>query len=411
VNHEHLPRPLDTDQKHPRKAADRGVSLATLIMVSTLVLVVGFVLGTRSDGLISTINRTFGTSIKSSARIELSQAQEAYQTLRDHYDGNVDTAKLQDGAAHGLTAGLGDPHTVYFNSKEAAEYQNELSGSLTGIGAEIGLRNDQPTILRILANSPAEKADIKKGDVIAAVNDKSVKGFSAYDTATLIRGKEGTDVKLTLLRNNVPQRLTLTRAQVTDPSVASRLDGTTGIITIRRFDSDTGALARMQARKLLEQGAETFILDLRDNGGGYLNQAQSVAGLWLSDQVVVSERHANVQTDKLYSTGDAVLRGRKTVVLINGSSASASEVVAGALKDHKVATLLGEKSFGKGTVQQIFDLSDGNKIKVTIAHWFTPDGNTIDKKGITPDVTVKLTAEQMNKGQDPQLEAALKKLQ
>ncbi len=133
--------------------------------------------------------------------------------------------------------------------------------------------------------------------------------------------------------------------------------------------------------------------------------------MWLSDKLVVSEKHSNIQTDQLNSTGDAVLEGSKTVVLINGSSASASEVVAGALKDHNVATILGEKSYGKGTVQQIFDLSGGNKIKITIAHWFTPKGNTIEKKGITPDVTVKLTAEQTNKGQDTQLDAALKILQ
>ncbi|NCU38852.1 hypothetical protein EOL96_07430, partial [Candidatus Saccharibacteria bacterium] len=205
--------------------------------------------------------------------------------------------------------------------------------------------------------------------------------------------------------------LTITRAQVTDPSVASSMNGTTGIITIRRFDTDTGEKARIEARKLLSDGATNFILDMRDNGGGYLSQAQSVAGIWLYNKVVVIEKRGETQTSTLNSTGEAVLLGKPTVVLINGGSASASEVVAGALKDQNVATILGETSFGKGTVQQIYNLSGGNKIKITIARWLTPNGETIEGEGITPDEEVELTVEEMNDGKDTQLSAALKRLQ
>lgn len=389
----------------------RQVSLGTFISVVILVLVVGFVSGTRSQGLISAFNRTFGTTIDSGAEIDLSYAQEAYRMINDHYDGEFDVDKLADGAAHGLTESAGDPYTVYFSAEEAADYQKELNGSLSGIGAEIGIRNDQPTILRIIADSPAKKSGLAAGDMITAVDGKSTKGFDAFDTAQLIRGEADTEVKLTIERDGEAKEFAITRAEVTDPSVSSSREGAVGIITIRRFDTDTGQQTRIAARKLLSDGATSFILDLRDNGGGYLNQAQSVAGLWLTNKLVVSERRGDIQTEKLYSTGDAVLEGKPTIVLINGGSASASEVVAGALKDNGVATMLGEKSYGKGTVQQIFNLSEGRQIKITIAHWLTPNGDSINKKGITPDMAVELTAKDMNAGNDTQLQAALKKLQ
>ncbi len=229
-------------------------------MTSTLVLVIGFIVGTRSDGVISAVNRTLGTSIDSSTSIDLAQSQEAYRKLVNNYDGSLDTAKLQDGAAHGLVAGVGDPHTVYFNAEEAAQYQDELNGSLSGIGAEIGVRDDQPTILRVISGAPAEKAGLKQGDVIIAVDKKVTKNLDALEAAKLIRGKEGTTVKLTLSRDGKPVTLNITRAQVTDPSVSSRKQGTTGIITIRRFDANTGELARMQARKLIDRGCDQLCL-------------------------------------------------------------------------------------------------------------------------------------------------------
>lgn len=399
--------------RNPRApvSAKRTVSLSTFMMMIGLMLIVGFVLGTRSEGVISAINRTLGTSINSGASIDLSQAQEAYRALIDHYDGNIESADLQDGAAHGLTSGLGDPHTVFFNAEEAAAYQDDLSGSLSGIGAEIGVRNDRPTILRVLADSPAQNAGLQQGDSIVGVDDENTASLDASATARLIRGEEGTDVKLTLVRGDDTLERTIARAQVTDPSVSGDMNGTTGVITIRRFDTDTGTEARTAARALIKAGATSFILDLRDNGGGYLNQAQSVSGMWLSNKLVVSEKRGEVQTATLNSTGDAVLQGKPTVVLINGNSASASEVVAGALQDHGVATILGETSFGKGTVQQIYDLSGGSQIKITVAHWFTPNGDTIEGEGINPDVTVELSADDMNNGNDTQLKAGLKTLQ
>lgn len=391
-------------------AEKRSVSLSTFIIALALVLVVGFVVGTRSGGVISAINRALGTTIDSGARLDVGKAQEVYGVLLDHYDGDIDSATLEEGAARGVAEAVGDPYTVFLNEEEASQFDQDLSGSLTGIGAEIGVRSDQPTILRTLDDSPAQKAKLQKGDTIAKVDDTVTEGYSAFEVAELIRGEEGTEVSLTLIRDEKPVEVTLTRAAVSDASVASRVEGSVGILTIRRFDTDTGEIARQEARNLLVKGADSIVLDLRDNGGGYLNQAQSVAGMWLRDKVVVSDRRDGIEFEKLYSTGETVLEGVETIVLINGGSASASEVVAGALKDHEAATTVGEESFGKGTVQRVYDLSGGSKLKVTVAHWYTPKGHNMGEKGIEPDITVELTREDANADKDPQLERALREL-
>jgi carboxyl-terminal processing protease len=197
---------------------------------------------------------------------------------------------------------------------------------------------------------------------------------------------------------------------VNNPSVQSSVENGVGRLTITRFDDETGNLARKAAQSFKQQNVKSVILDLRDNGGGYLTAAQDVAGLWLDDQVVVSERTGGKVTEELKSGSDTVLAGIPTVVLVNGSSASASEIVAGALQDHKAATLIGEKTFGKGTVQKVIDLGAGTTLKVTIARWYTPNGKNITKEGITPDQKVGMTAADVDAGKDPQLEAARKHL-
>ena len=198
----------------------------------------------------------------------------------------------------------------------------------------------------------------------------------------------------------------MTRATVDNPSVDSKVENGIGTLTITRFDDQTSTLARKAAESFKQQNVKGVILDLRDNGGGYITAAQDVAGLWLKDKLVVSERTNGVTTDELKSGGDPVLAGIPTVVLVNGNTASASEIVSGALQDYKVATLIGEKTFGKGTVQKVLDLGAGTKLKVTVARWFTPNGKNIDKQGITPGQTVTLSASDANAGRDPQMAAA-----
>ncbi len=379
------------------------MSRTRVVLLVVVVAVISFILGTRSYEFAGWFGQT-----ASSDTVNIAKLQETYRLLKANFDGELDGTKLSDGAAAGMVAAAGDPHTTYLTAAQAAEFDSQLRGEFSGIGAEIGVRGDQPTILRLLKDSPAEKSGLKVGDVFVSVEGKLTNKADASTVADLIRGQAGTNVKLTVRRDKATHDFTITRATVTDSSVSSEVRGDIGVLKIRRFDSDTGTLARRAAEDMKDKGVKGIILDLRDNPGGYLEQSRDVAGLWLDHKLVVSERRDGKQTAALDSTGLPLLAGVKTIVLINNGSASASEIVAGALKDHKVATLVGETTYGKGTVQQVLNLSGGAQLKVTVAHWYTPDGVNITKKGIAPDQTVELTLDDLNAGRDPQLDSALK---
>jgi carboxyl-terminal processing protease len=386
------------------------ISKSVYFLTIAIVAAVGFVAGTRSNELLGAIAPVFGFKV-ATGTIDLASVEKTYRELKANYDGTLDTKKLIDGASRGLVAAAGDQYTVFMDAKEATEFDKDLSGQIGGgIGAEIGIRDDQPTIIRVLAGNPAEKTGLKVGDTIVAINDESTSGWTADKAAMNIRGEVGTTVKLGVLRGNEAKEFTITRDTVSNPSVESRVENGVGILTVSRFDDQTADLARRAADSFKTQNVKGVILDLRNNGGGYVTAAQEVAGIWLDNKVVVSERTGGKVTDELRSGGNPVLTGIPTVVLVNGSSASASEIVAGALQDYDTAMLLGEKTFGKGTVQKILDLGAGTQLKVTIARWYTPKGKNITKEGIKPNQSVELTAEDANAGRDPQLEAAKARL-
>lgn len=379
--------------------------------VLLLVGVTSFVAGTRSNELASAIAPVFGATVNTD-KLSLSEVESTYETLKQHYDGNLDEEALEDGASRGLVEAAGDQYTTYMSKQEAAEFDKALSGDIGGgIGAEIGVRNDTPTVIRVLDEHPAKKAGLQAGDVIAGVNDDTTIDWTVDEVVEKIRGKEGTTVKMTVLRGGEPKEFTVTRAIINNPSVTSEVVGDIGIMTLSRFDAETGTLARAEASKLKAAGVKSIILDLRGNGGGYVTAAQSVAGIWLDDKVIMTEKRGDKKVDDITSEGRPILNGVPTVVLVNSSSASASEIIAGAFKEYGVATLVGEKTFGKGSVQQVVDLPNGAKLKVTIAKWYTPKGINITKEGIAPDSTVELSAEDANAGRDPQLEAAKQRLQ
>jgi carboxyl-terminal processing protease len=260
--------------------------------------------------------------------------------------------------------------------------------------------------VRVLRDNPGEKAGLAVNDAIQAVNGESVKDKSVNDTVEMIKGEAGTTVKLTVARGTTTSDFTITREVVNNPSVYGTVTDGIGVMTISRFDAETGSLARKLATEFKTAGVRGVILDLRGNGGGYVTAAQDVGGIWLDKKVVVTEKRAGKVTEELKAGGSPILGGVPTVVLINSSSASASEIVAGALHDHKAAKLYGEKSFGKGSVQKLVDLSDGTMLKVTVARWYTPSGVNISEKGITPDTAVERTVEDINASRDPQLDAA-----
>lgn len=383
--------------------------------VSDLTLVVGFIVVALLGYAAGALNGQLGggglRGLLGQKELDLSSVQETYQAVAANFDGTVDQQKLIEGANKGLVNALGDQYTVFMNQQESTEFDDSLSGNIGGgIGVELALRNNVPTVVRVLQNNPAEKAGIQVNDIIVKVNGDDASTLSINDVVTKIRGEAGTTVKLTINRAGEQQEFSVTRETVNNPSAYGEVKDGIGILTITRFDDNTSGLARQVAQDFKNQNVKGVVLDLRGNGGGFVTAAQNVAGLWLKNEVVVTERRSGKVTEELKSGSDPILSGVPTVVLVNQSSASASEIVAGALHDHKVATLVGTTTFGKGSVQKLMNLSDGATLKVTVARWYTPSGVNISETGIAPDKTVQRTADDMNAGRDPQLDAALSSL-
>lgn len=396
----------DTQSLRTKKTLSGNV----VLVIVAVTAIVGFLLGTRSEQLFSYVAPAFGIKTYS-GDIDTSSLQSTYKALKANYDGTLDDKVLIEGASRGLVDATGDDYTLYMNATESSEFSDDLSGTIGGgIGAEIGLRDKKTTIIRTLPGNPAELAGLAAGDVIIGINDEPTLNWTVEEAVSKIRGEEGTTVKISVIRGTEPKEFTVTRAIITNPSVSSTVENNVGTLTITRFDSETGTRARAVAKEFRDKGVTSVILDLRGNGGGYVDAAQDIAGLWLDNKVVLIEKTNGKVVDELKTGRNAVLVGLPTVVLVNAGSASASEIVAGALQDYGVAKLVGEKTFGKGSVQQLIGLPDGAQLKVTIAKWFTPKGKNITKDGIKPDVEAALTQESVDAGADPQLDAARKAL-
>lgn len=386
-------------RKPRQRKVSQGVFLASLV----LAIIVSFAAGTRSEEIYQIAAPIFGIKVAKQP-LDTEVMKEAYRQLAANYDGDLDANKLSDGAARGMVKAVGDDYTTFLDKEEAAEFNKSLNGEVSGIGAEIGVRNLQPTVLRVLDDSPAKKAGLKTGDIFVAVNGTSVAGETASGVADKVTGEAGTTVKLTMRRGSESLDFSITRAQISDPSVRWSVSDDIGVLTISRFDDNTGSLARKAAKEFIDKGVKSVIVDLRNNGGGYLTAAQEVASLWLdSGKTVVTEKSRGQVTETVKASGNPTLKGKKTIVLVNGSSASASEIVAGALKDYQAAILVGEKTFGKGTVQKVINLSDDRILKVTVARWYTPQDRNITKEGIQPNQTVKMSQDDNNAGRDPQM--------
>lgn len=371
-----------------------------------IVAIVSFVAGARSDALFANVASVFGVRT-SNKTIDLSSVQKTYQELIANYDGKLDTQKLIYGANRGLVEAAGDPHTAYMDPDETKEFDKSLSGQIGGgIGAEIGLRNNKPTIIKPLENSPAQKAGVKAGEVIVKVNDEASSDWSVEKVVSKIRGEVGTSVKLTLLSGGQTREVSVVRQNIVSPAVESEIDGEIGILKVNRFGDDTVSLSRKYASEFVEKGVKKVILDLRNNPGGTVGAAQGLLGIWLDKQVAMTERRGSEIVKTLRTTGTPILGNMKTVVLINGNSASASEITAGALREYGKATLVGQKSYGKGSVQIVLGLPGGSQMKVTEARWYTPKGKNIDKTGIEPDVKVDLSSDDVNNNVDPQMDKA-----
>ncbi|HXH26821.1 MAG TPA: S41 family peptidase [Candidatus Acidoferrum sp.] len=372
--------------------------------VAAITCAAGFVLGTR----LGSFTAWLGSENKGlPAQLDYSQLQQVYDKLREKYDGPLDASKLLAGAEQGLVAAAGDPYTDYFTKAEAQQFLSSLNGTFSGIGIVIDKKDNQLVVVSTLDGSPAATAGLLASDKIIKVNDQDTSTWSIDQAVAAIRGDAGTSVKITVLRGQDFKDFSITRAQITAPSVTwQETSDNIGYMRISEFNNDTGSLADKAAQEFKDKKVVGVVLDLRGNGGGYVSAAQDVADLWLSNKVIVQERRGNQVIDTITSGDNPLLGGLPTVVLVDGGSASASEIVAGALHDNNVAKLVGVKTFGKGSVQDFVDMPGGADLKVTVAKWYTPAGKNISKEGIMPDFVVQLTDDNTKNGQDPQKDKA-----
>ncbi|MCF7820170.1 MAG: S41 family peptidase [Candidatus Pacebacteria bacterium] len=315
------------------------------------------------------------------------------------------------GSLKGMVSAVGDPYTSFLDPELSRQFSEEMSGSFEGIGAEIGIRDDILTIIAPLPETPASKAGILAGDKIYEINGESTMGISIDEAVSQIRGEKGTEVILTVYRDSFdqPQEITIIRDTIQINSVKTEvLEDNIFLITINSFNDDTLDLFNQAIKEAQQKNVKGIILDLRNNPGGYLDTAIEVASEWVESGPVVIEKFDEVNEETYLARGIARLADYKTVVLVNGGSASASEIVSGALQDYSLATVIGTQTFGKGSVQTLNPFADGSALKVTVAKWLTPEGNYITDVGITPDKVIEYSPEDFENKVDPQLEEAVK---
>lgn len=394
-------------------APEKRFSLSSLLVGCILIGFVGFGLGTNYEEIRFSILSSF-SSRQSSLPVDLNYegVESVYDVLRENFAGELDASALIEGAKRGLVAAAGDPNTVYLDKEAAKEFKDSLEGTFSGIGAEIAVKNERLVVVAPISQSPADKAGLSAGDHIVSIDGESTADMSVETAVSKIRGDAGTEVALGISRGNKPVfEAKITRAQIEVPTIeTSRIDGI-GHIKLLRFDSDTAQKLSESVNTLKLQGINKFVLDLRNNPGGLLGAAVAVTDEILDvGQVIVEERKDGEVIQTFRSAAGGSLVGSKIIVLINEGSASASEIVAGALQDHGAAQIVGETSFGKGSVQELVQLTGAAFLKVTIALWHTPSGANINENGVKPDIEVKLSDADFNNNKDPQLQRALELL-
>ena len=340
-----------------------------------------------------------------------------------YYKQPLDEKKMMYGAMSGMVASLGDPYTLFFTPTDATSFSAALQGKFDGIGAEIGIKDNQLQVIAPLPDSPAEKAGIRSGDFILAIDKQDTTSMSVEQAVYLIRGDKDTKVTLTIGRLNkstdakgkektapTSTDITIVRSEIVVKSVTVAYKNNLAIVTVNHFNQDTDTLFKQVIDEVLTKNVKGIVLDMRNDPGGYLDRAIAVASEWTGEQTIVSERRQGQIVDSYKGSHAARLDKIPTVVLVNQGSASASEIVAGALQDYGEATLVGTKTFGKGSVQDYTEFPDKSALKVTIAEWLTPKGRSINKTGIQPDVQVDRTDADYNADRDPQLDKAVQLL-
>ena len=399
------PRYQQVETKSQGSSKKIGLITVVALVIAASVFSSGWLIGSgrltfRSTGIVPEVITSAGTAPNEGI-------DELYRQLIRNFDGEISDEDILEGQKSGLVDAAGDPFTEYLSVQETQAFNDGLNGTFEGIGAELGKEGDFVVIVAPLRGTPADQAGIQSGDIIIEIDGEPSTDISVTEAVNRIRGPKGEIVTLTIIRGGEQLEIPIVRDTINIASVEWELDGSIGVISISRFGDDTVELSRQAAQELRDQGATSYILDLRGNPGGLLDASVDVSAIWLPKGSTVLEEKRNGEVIQTFRTNDnPILLGQPTIVMIDQGSASASEIVAGALRDNEAATLLGQKSFGKGSVQRLIDLNAGGSLKVTIARWFTPDGKNIDKEGISPDIEVEITPEDREAELDPQLDAA-----
>lgn len=387
------------------------ISLIFILGVLGLGVYLGYSHRPEIEKVVSIINKN--PQVETTA--DFSTFWKVWNTLNEK---SIYAKKIEDqdrvwGAISGLASSMGDPYTVFFPPKENKSFNEEIAGSFEGIGAEIGMKDGILTIVAPLKDTPAWQSGLKAGDKIVKIDNVIANDMTIDGAIDLIRGPRGTTVTLTILRNgeNKTRDFVITREKIQVPTIDTELrsDGIF-IIKFYSFSQNSASLFRNALIKFINSESNKLILDLRGNPGGYLDSAVNI-GSWFIDEgkVILSEDNGNGSKPKIYrSHGPRLFTDKLSfVVIVDGGSASASEILAGALREHGIAKLVGEKTFGKGSVQELVEITDETSLKVTVANWYTPNGVSISKDGLEPDIKVELTQKDFDAKKDPQMDKAI----
>lgn len=406
----------DPSVNNPATGVWFGTALALLF--AALAFFSGFSLGgnqtLQSAGLFS----LFASEKPVSNDVELDEFWHVWSLMDEKFAAATSTdipstTERIEGAINGMIRSFGDSYSVYMPPKEAESFGEDISGNFGGVGMEVGMRDDLITVIAPLPNTPAMRAGVESGDIIVAIDDESTERMNLNEAVERIRGERGTEVTLTLARDGELDLLeiTITRATISIPTVDTEIKE--GVFIIRLYSFNAQAEARMQEalREYVRSGSDQLVLDLRGNPGGFLQSAIAIGSYFLpTGTPIVTEHFGDGRSDRVFRSQGRTIQDfspENMVVLIDRGSASASEIVAGALQEHGFATLMGTETFGKGSVQELIDLPSGASLKVTVARWLTPKGNSISDGGVSPDFSIARTAEDRQEERDPQLDAAI----
>lgn len=395
-----------------------SISKPVIIAISVIAIIGAYSLGVQSGLEKSTVANTANPLVATSSEsLDLAPFWKTLETLDDRFVATTASSSVPSdkekvwGAIEGVTASYGDPYTIFFPPKETTAFEEEVRGSFEGVGMEIAIKDKVLTVVAPLKNTPAERAGIQPGDQILKIDKLYTGGMTVEEAIKHIRGPRGTTVTLAIKRNGGIEDIKVTRDVINIPTIDTKLrDDGVFVISLYNFSANSANLFRDALREFIESGSDKLVLDLRNNPGGYLESAVDMASFFLplGKTVVIEDAGVKAKQKAERSFGYNVFtENLKMVILINEGSASASEILAGALHEHGIAKLVGEKSFGKGSVQELIEITPDTALKVTIARWLTPKGKSISENGLEPDIKIEVTAKDIEKKLDPQMDKAV----